>query len=61
MTKKIKEIMKQKNMSQTDLANKMGVSRQYICTLLKTDRNFRISTVIAIANALDVKVNLLIY
>lgn len=47
--------MKGRGLTQSDLADKMGVSRQYISRVLAAGENFSLETLAKFANALDLK------
>ncbi len=51
----IDKIMKSKNLSQSDLARMMGISRQHISKLLKEDTDMQFSTVSKLAEALEIE------
>lgn len=53
---KIKELRKQKGLSQEKLANLAEIDRTYLPTIEKGERNVSIEVIEKLANALDVKV-----
>jgi transcriptional regulator with XRE-family HTH domain len=50
----LKEIAKQKNITQEEIANKIGVHRQQINRFFKADNNPTLSMFISVAKALEV-------
>ncbi len=50
---KIRKILKDKNLKQTDLAERMGVSPQQVNKILSGKENLCIETIIKVAKALD--------
>ena len=55
--KNIRFIRKQKQLTQSELANKMNISRSYLGDLENNRRNPSIETVSALANALDINID----
>lgn len=58
---RIKEIRTEKGLTQKELSEKSGVSYQMIGQYEKSDSNLQISTLLKIANALNVKITDIIY
>jgi DNA-binding Xre family transcriptional regulator len=56
IVQQILEIMHSKHMSQQDLAQRIGKSKQYVSKILREKRNFTIASLAAIAQALESKV-----
>lgn len=56
MTNKIKELRKEKNLTQVELARRIGVSRSYINRIERGTRRANISIAVRIAKELDCKV-----
>ena len=52
---RIKEILKEKGISQIELAEKMGKSKQYISNILTGGKGMSIATLVEIAKILDVE------
>jgi transcriptional regulator with XRE-family HTH domain len=52
---RIKEILKEKGISQIELAEKMGKSKQYISNILSGGKGMSIATLVEIAKILDVE------
>lgn len=52
---RIKEILKEKGISQIELAEKMGKSKQYISNILAGGKGMSIATLVEIAKILDVE------
>lgn len=52
---RIKEILKEKGISQIELAEKMGKSKQYISNILSCGKGMSIATLVEIAKILDVE------
>lgn len=52
---RIKEILKEKGISQIELAEKMGKSKQYISSILTGGKGMSIATLVEIAKILDVE------
>lgn len=52
---RIKEILKEKGISQIELAEKMGKSKQYISNILTSGKGMSIATLVEIAKILDVE------
>lgn len=52
---RIKEILKEKGISQIELAEKMGKSKQYINNILTGGKGMSIATLVEIAKILDVE------
>lgn len=52
---RIKEILKEKGISQIELAEKMGKSKQYISNILTGSKGMSIATLVEIAKILDVE------
>ena len=52
---RIKEILKEKGISQIELAEKMGKSKQYISNILTVGKVMSIATLVEIAKILDVE------
>lgn len=53
---KIKELRKQKSLTQADLAERMGCSQVAICKIENSERPPKLDRLIEIAQALDVNV-----
>ena len=53
IVQQILEIMQSKHMSQQDLAQQIGKSKQYVSKILREKRNFTIASLAAIAQALE--------
>lgn len=62
MKYRVKEIREQKNMSQEQLEQKSGISRQTI-SAIENDRitNVKVGTLMAIANALETTIDCLFF
>lgn len=52
---RIKEILKEKGISQIELAEKMGKSKQYISNIFTGGKGMSIATLVEIAKILDVE------
>lgn len=52
---KIGSVLKQKNMTQKELAEKMGCSPQFVSTLLKGSENLTLETICKIEKVLEIK------
>lgn len=57
----IKQIMEEKNISQTDLADRMKKTRQYVSRILNETANFTLKTIAELTVALGVTVEISIY
>lgn len=55
--KNIKELRKEHNLSQEKLAEKIGISRNYMGMIERAEVNIPILTMYKISNVLNVKVN----
>jgi transcriptional regulator with XRE-family HTH domain len=53
---RLKEILEKKGMSENDLANKLGVSRQYVNAIVKERRSCSMQMLKRLAEILDVPV-----
>ena len=53
---RLKEILKEKKMSEQELANKLGVTRQYINAIVKERSSCSLDTLAKIAECLDTPV-----
>lgn len=53
---RLNEILKEKKMSEQELATKLGVSRQYVNAIVKERSSCSLETLAKIANSLDVPV-----
>lgn len=51
----IGSVLKQKNMTQKELAEKMGCSPQFVSIILKGSENFTLETICKIEKVLDIK------
>lgn len=60
MGEKINEVLKERKMSQRDLANKIGVDETTLSRYISDSRQPRLDVLIKIARALDVSVEYLI-
>jgi transcriptional regulator with XRE-family HTH domain len=49
--------MKVKNISRADLARKLGTSRPYITRMLRANVNFTLKSLVQIARALNIRLN----
>ena len=58
ITEKICEAMDQKNISRSEFANLLDVSRPAITKILNGSSNFTLRTLLSIADALDLKFNI---
>lgn len=54
LVKSIEDLLAKKNMSQTDLASALGISRQSVSQMLNLRRAPNIATIIEVARALEV-------
>lgn len=54
---RIKDLMKKKGLSITDLANKLGINRVSLSVGLRKDANPKLETLLKIANALEVELS----
>ena len=52
---KIKELLKQQDMTQADLSRKTGISESNICHIIKENRNVRETTLSDLCNGLKCK------
>ncbi len=53
---RLKEILKEKKMSEQELANKLGVTRQYVNAIVKERSSCSLETLAKIAKSLDIPV-----
>ena len=53
---RLKEILKERKMSEQELANKLGVTRQYVNAIVKERSSCSLDTLAKIAKALDAPV-----
>lgn len=53
---RLKEILEKKGMSEQDLANKLGVSRQYVNSIIREKRACSLRMINRLADVLDVPV-----
>lgn len=53
---RLKEILKEKKISEQDLANKLGVTRQYVNAIAKERSSCSLDTLARIADTLDVPI-----
>lgn len=58
--RRIQEILNERNMQQTELANKLGISKQVLYKILHGKKAINIVEIRKIANALDVRIEKLI-
>lgn len=56
LAKRIKTLRKQQGMTQSQLAEKLGTNHTYIVRMEKGSQDSQISSLLAIANALDVTI-----
>lgn len=60
LAKRIKTLRKQQGMTQSQLAEKLGTNHTYIVRMEKGGQDSQISSLLAIANALDVTITELV-
>ena len=58
LTEKILQIMENKNINRTELADRLNVSKAYISKLLNNGSNMTLKRILTIADALDCDVNI---
>lgn len=58
--KRIREIRKQKNLSQEELAHKANLHRTYIGMIERAEKNITLINIEKIANALEIEINKLL-
>ena len=56
VTERICEAMEKQDVSRSELADRLDVSRQYITNFLNTPSNTTLKTIVEMANALDLEV-----
>ncbi|MFP3904895.1 MAG: helix-turn-helix domain-containing protein [Armatimonadota bacterium] len=61
VTEKICKSMKDRDISQTELADRLGVSRQYVSRFLNTPGNTTLKSIIEFAMALDMAVEITLH
>lgn len=52
---RVLEALEKNNMTQSDLADKLGVSRQHVSKIVKGEENFSFATIEKLENALDIE------
>lgn len=57
VTERICEEMEEQDISRSELAERLGVSRQYITNFLNTPSNTTLKTIVEMASALDLEVD----
>ncbi len=61
VTEKICKSMQERDISQTELADRLGVSRQYVSRFLNTPSNTTLKSIIEFAMALDMDVEITLH
>lgn len=56
VTERIWQVMQEQDVSRSELADRLGVSRQYISNFLNTPSNTTLKTIVEMAQALDLEV-----
>lgn len=60
VSERICEAMERKGISRADLAEKLGVSRPWVTKLLTGNRNLTLKSLVCVANALDLCIDILL-